>query len=168
MLTRSRSAIDAFIEELSSYGSEGVFNPWSTNCEASDSEGSFYVRRDNLRTVLNACAESDEVDLWIGRDLGWRGGRRTGVALVDEPSLHDYALSIGAPQVKKATAGPVMRERTATEVHLARARVARKLFFWNVFPFHPHDDQSLLRATRDAQEDPDCGHYSRAPINGYL
>ncbi|MEP3638262.1 MAG: uracil-DNA glycosylase, partial [Paracoccaceae bacterium] len=39
----------------------------------------------------------------------------------------------------KATVGPAMRERTATEIHLARARVSRKIFFWNVFPFHPHE-----------------------------
>jgi hypothetical protein len=155
MLNRSRSEIDAFIAEISSYEADGVFNPWRMNCQASDSESSFCVRQDNLRTVLTACAGSQEVDVWVGRDLGWRGGRRTGVALVDEPSLHDYALSIGAPQVRKATADSVMRERTATEVHMARARVARKIFFWNVFPFHPHEEgkpQSNRMHTRRERE----------------
>ncbi len=138
-MTRSRAAIDAFINDLSACGSETVFNPWTMNCDAVDVEGSFGVRRGNLRTVLCACADADEVDVWIGRDLGWRGGRRTGVALVDESSLDDYALSIEVTGLAKATAGPVMRERTATEIHLARARVSRKLFFWNIFPFHPHE-----------------------------
>jgi hypothetical protein len=32
-----------------------------------------------------------------------------------------------------------MKERTATEVHIARSRVKSKIFFWNVFPFHPHE-----------------------------
>jgi hypothetical protein len=77
--------------------------------------------------------------MWIGRDLGWRGGRRTGVALVDESSLKDYALSLDLTGLKKATIGPAMRERTAAEIQIARIRVSKKLFFWNVFPFHPHE-----------------------------
>ena len=109
------------------------------NCDAVDVADSFGVRRENLRAVLCACADADEVDVWVGRDMGWRGGRRTGVALVDESSLENYALSIELAGLRKATAGPVMRERTATEIHLARTRVSRKLFFWNVFPFHPHE-----------------------------
>lgn len=139
MTTRSRVGIDAFIAELSACGSETVFNPWTMNCELADVEDSFHVRRANLRSVLSACADADEVDVWIGRDLGWRGGRRTGIALVDEYSLGDYAISIEVEGLAKATAGPVMRERTATEIHLARTRVLRKVFFWNVFPFHPHE-----------------------------
>ena len=139
MVTQPRHAIDGFLSDLAAYEAERVFNPWATNCEHVDVEDSFGIRRENLRTVLRACADADEVDVWIGRDLGWRGGRRTGVALVDESSLNDYALSLDVVGLMKATIGPVMRERTATEIHLARARVSRKLFFWNVFPFHPHE-----------------------------
>lgn len=156
MVARSRSAIDAFLNDLSTYEAERVFNPWAANCERVDVEGSFGVRRENLRAVLYACADAGEVDVWIGRDLGWRGGRRTGVALVDESSLKDYARSIKVSRLSKATAGPAMRERTATEIHLARARVSRKLFFWNVFPFHPHEadkpqsNRMHTRSERDA------------------
>lgn len=139
MVTKSRAAIESFVNNLSTYEAERVFNPWAMNCEHVDVEDSFGVRLENLRTVLYACADANEVDVWVGRDLGWRGGRRTGVALVDETSLDDYALSIEVAGLKKATVGPIMRERTATEIHLARARVSRKLFFWNVFPFHPHE-----------------------------
>ena len=155
MVTRLRGVIDAFINVLSTYKAERVFNPWATNCEHVDVEESFRIRRENLRTVLRACADANEVDIWIGRDLGWRGGRRTGVALVDEPSLGDYATSLEVVELAKATAGPVMRERTATEIHLARARVSRKVFFWNIFPFHPHEadnPQSNRTHTRGERE----------------
>ncbi len=139
MVMRSRVRIDALIAELATCGSETVFNPWTMNCKVADVEDSFHVRCANLRSVLCACADADEVDVWIGRDLGWRGGRRTGIALVDESSLDQYALSIDVEGLAKATVGPAMRERTATEIQLARARVFRKVFFWNVFPFHPHE-----------------------------
>lgn len=139
MVARSQAAIDAFLDDLTAYEAERVFNPWTMNCEAVDVDDSCNVRRENLHAVLCACADAEEVDVWIGRDLGWRGGRRTGVALVDESSLDDYAVSIEVAGLRKATTGPAMRERTATEIHLARARVSRKLFFWNVFPFHPHE-----------------------------
>ena len=155
MVAGSRVAIDAFLDDLTAYKSERVFNPWTMNCEAVDVDHSFGVRRGNLHAVLCACAHAEDVDVWIGRDLGWRGGRRTGVALVDESSLNDYARSIDVTGLRKATAGPAMRERTATEIHLARARVSRKLFFWNVFPFHPHEDgkpQSNRMHTRQERD----------------
>lgn len=139
-MTRSDFAIGEFIEELATYSADRVFNPWAMNCEDVDGADSFVIRRENLRKVLTACAEASEVDLWIGRDLGWRGGRRTGVALVDETSLIDYARSIAIEDLQKATVGPTMRERTATEIHLARSRVSHRIFFWNVFPFHPHEE----------------------------
>lgn len=138
MVSPPNPAIEAFLEELAAFEANLVFNPWGANCQWADADGSFLTRRANLRAVLHACAVADEVDLWIGRDLGWRGGRRTGVPFVDEFSLEPYACSIGVASLDKATVGPSMKERTATEVHAARQRVGRKLFFWNVFPFHPH------------------------------
>lgn len=155
MVNPLRAAIDTFIDDLSAYEADRVFNPWKMNCEDVDVEGSFAIRCENLRTVLCACADASEVDVWIGRDLGWRGGRRTGVALVDEFSLADYAHSIEAEGLRKATVGPFMRERTATEIHLARSRMSQKLFFWNVFPFHPHEPgkpQSNRMHTRGERE----------------
>lgn len=156
-MVTSQTAIDAFIDDLSTYQAEAVFNPWAMNCELVDADDSFDVRRENLRAVLCACAAADEVDVWIGRDLGWRGGRRTGVALVDESSLDGYARSIEVAGLRKATRGPVMRERTATEIHFARARVSRKLFFWNVFPFHPHEEGKPQSNRMHTRQERDAG-----------
>lgn len=105
--------------------------------------------------MLHACISAESVDIWIGRDLGWRGGRRTGVPFVDELTLTSYAESLGLPSLAKSTKGPPMKERTAFEIHQARARVRSKIFFWNVFPLHPHEEGRPLtnrmhtRAERD-------------------
>ena len=155
MAIDASQAIESFLEELSIFKAHAVFNPWGENCEWADVHESFHVRRRNLRTVLYACAAAEEVDLWVGRDLGWRGGRRTGVPFVDEYALTAYAQSIDLTVLEKATASAAMKERTATEIHEARVRVGRKLFFWNVFPFHPHvegDARSNRMHTRRERE----------------
>ncbi len=50
--------------------------------------------------------------IWIGRDLGYRGGRRTGLPFTDDAHIHEHAerweLSIQRP-----TKGEVVAERTA-------------------------------------------------------
>lgn len=136
--------LDEFLDHLVSFESDMFFNPWRDNCLRYDSKYSNQVRLRNLKSILFASAECECIDLWIGRDLGWRGGRRTGVPLVDECSLTAYGHSLEIDTLTKATIDLPMKERTATEVHLARARVARKIFFWNVFPFHPHESGNSL------------------------
>jgi hypothetical protein len=137
-------SIESFLNKLGLFQQDMVFNPWANNCPRSDGVDSYRVRIENLRSVLYACATSQDVDLWIGRDLGWRGGRRTGVPLVDELSLISYGRSIDVLSLAKATIDAPMKERTATEIELARSRISRKLFFWNVFPFHPHKKYASL------------------------
>lgn len=140
MDTKEISAkLDELLVYLLSFRSDQAFNPWNQNCPLADGPGSYQVRKRNLKDVLTACIATENVDIWIGRDLGWRGGRRTGVPFVDELTLASYAQSIEIPRLTKATVGPPMKERTATEIHLARSRVSTKIFFWNVFPFHPHE-----------------------------
>jgi hypothetical protein len=141
-MVASRTAvrsIEDFMSCLTSFKFKAAFNPWTDNCELSDAAESHRVRRRNLHSVLDACSKAEDVDIWIGRDLGWRGGRRTGVPFVDEHTLVSYGDSIEVSSLAKATIDPPLRERTATEVHFARSRVGKKIFFWNVFPFHPHE-----------------------------
>ena len=54
--------------------------------------------------------------MWIARDLGYRGGRRTGVPLTDDVHLECVSRLFGGLPVKRATLGPVVAERTAAVI----------------------------------------------------
>ncbi|MCM5704027.1 uracil-DNA glycosylase [Larsenimonas salina] len=131
-------SVEKFLNELCSYHADDFFNPWSENCSISDNENSAHIRLSNLASVFNSCLNRDDVDLWVGRDLGWRGGRRTGIALVDEFSLCSYSKSFGLNGLKKATIDKPVKEQTASEIEFIRSKIKNKVVFWNVFPYHPH------------------------------
>jgi len=78
--------------------------------------------------------------MWMGRDLGYRGGRRTGVALTDEAHLSELGTLYGFAQPQRSTVGPVMAERTATEIWSVLRQISSPPMLWNVFPFHPYLD----------------------------
>ncbi|WP_439952990.1 hypothetical protein, partial [Escherichia coli] len=75
--------------------------------------------------------------IWIARDLGYRGGRRTGLALTDEAHLSAHAGLYGQLPLARATRGPAMTERTATVIWQVLRDLRRPIFLWNVFPLHP-------------------------------
>lgn len=77
--------------------------------------------------------------MWMGRDLGYRGGRRTGIALTDEAHLNTFAKRFPGCHLEKATHGEVVTERTATEIWSALTTIPEAPFLWNVFPLHPHE-----------------------------
>ncbi|WP_127145253.1 uracil-DNA glycosylase [Pelagibacterium montanilacus] len=149
--------LDIFLECLLSYTPLDSFNPWREICEQSDSADSHTIRLNNLTRVLEACLTDGEVDIWMGRDLGWRGGRRTGVPLVDELTLSSYGRSLRASPLQKATVDRPMKERTATEIELARRSVGAKVFFWNVFPYHPHEQGSPLSNRMHTRQEKELG-----------
>ena len=88
--------------------------------------------------MLEAAIEREIDSIWIGRDLGYRGGRRTGLALTDDAHIHEHAerwkLSIERP-----TKGEIVVEQTATVIWRVLSRIDVSIFLWNVFPFHPHE-----------------------------
>ncbi len=157
MVVYDCSPVGSFLSELTLFKADDVFNPWVDNCRRSDASESSGIRRKNLVQVLEACVEAELVDLWIGRDLGWRGGRRTGVPLVDEMTLQSYGSSINAKPLFKATIDAPLKERTATEVETARSRVSRRVFFWNVFPYHPHQKENSLSNRNHSPAERDIG-----------
>ncbi|VVB42664.1 Uracil DNA glycosylase superfamily protein (fragment) [Beijerinckiaceae bacterium RH AL1] len=82
--------------------------------------------------------------MWIARDLGYRGGRRTGVPLTDEVHLDAAATLLGGVSLTRATGGAPMAERTAAIIWRVLGRIGSPVILWNVFPFHPHDNDDPM------------------------
>jgi hypothetical protein len=94
--------------------------------------------------------------IWIARDLGYRGGRRTGVPLTDEIHLNQAGALMGGIALDRATRGPVVAERTAAIVWSVLYGLGEPAVLWNIFPLHPHEpddpfsNRCHTRAERDA------------------
>lgn len=128
----------SFINELSKYQGDGVFNPYRDQCADWDRADAPQRRRANLKHLLDATLDAQVDTIWVARDLGYRGGRRTGIPLTDEVHLTNMEQLYSSSGLSKATKGDVMAERTAAIVWQALMTIDRPVMLWNVFPFHPH------------------------------
>ncbi|MBO9653370.1 uracil-DNA glycosylase [Ochrobactrum sp. AP1BH01-1] len=128
-----------FVETLADMSFTDAFNPYSESCDDFDHDDAPAIRRQNLKLVLDAAIERKVDSIWIARDLGYRGGRRTGLALTDEAHLTDHSVLYGDLPLVRATKGPALAERTASVIWQTLNRIQRPVFLWNVFPLHPHE-----------------------------
>ena len=126
-----------FVETLRVLNFENTFNPYSDCCAVHDYKDSPRRRSETLLAILEAATASEIDSLWIGRDLGYRGGRRTGLALTDDVHIAAHAERWGV-SVEKPTKGEVVAERTAAVVWSILNQIDAAIFLWNVFPLHPH------------------------------
>lgn len=131
--------VQQFIDQLSNVSLPNVFNPYSDLCSEHDHPESSAIRRSNLENYLDAAALCGVDSVWIGRDYGYRGGRRTGIALTDETHLTTLEKHFGIQGMSKATIGETIKERTASQVWNIISEVQANVFLWNVFPFHPYE-----------------------------
>ncbi len=132
-----------FIELLQCASFENVFNPYSDRCEIYDRDDGPQRRCSALLALLTVAGRVEIDSLWLGRDLGYRGGRRTGLALTDDVHVAEHAARWGIG-VERATAGPMVAERTAAVIWKAIRQIRATIFLWNVFPFHPYQAEDPL------------------------
>lgn len=133
-----------FVSALEAMSLPSVFNPWRDHCPVHDVADAAARRRQNLETYLEAAVGAHVRTMWIARDLGYRGGRRTGVPLTDEVHLAAATALLGGADLNRATEGPPMAERTAAVIWRVLGRIGAPVVLWNVFPFHPHDDHDPM------------------------
>ena len=126
-----------FVEALREPSLENTFNPYSERCARYDRNDAPQLRSQALRSILETAAEREVECLWIGRDPGHRGGRRTGLAFTDDVQLHEHAERWGL-SITRPTRGPKISEQTAAVIWKALSRIESPVFLWNVFPLHPH------------------------------
>ena len=129
-----------------------AFNPYSNRCKVYDRKDAAKRRCDSLLAILEEAITREIDSLWIGRDLGYRGGRRTGLALTDDAHLHKHGERWGVA-IEKPTKGEVVTERTASVIWGMLDRISAPVFLWNVFPLHPHNAREpFSNRTHNSQE----------------
>lgn len=148
---------ELFVNHLSQITFNGVFNPYRDLCDEHDHSESPAIRRLNLQRYLDAAVSYGVESVWMGRDCGYRGGRRTGIALTDELNLEALDHRFRISGLAKATVGQPVKERTATEVWKIIREVDARVFLWNIFPFHPFEAGNPMSNRRhSAREFNEC------------
>ncbi|QNN64994.1 uracil-DNA glycosylase [Sphingomonas rhizophila] len=127
-----------FVSQLSTQRSVNAFNPYSDSCKVYDLDNAPAIRSKMLTETLVAAQSVELETLWIGRDLGYRGGRRTGLPFTDDVHLSDHGARWGL-SVSRPTKGSAVAERAATVIWSLLEAIDLPIFLWNVFPLHPHE-----------------------------
>ncbi len=130
-----------FVEQLKELSFDNTFNPYTSLCPVYDLGDAPQRRSQILLSLLDAASNQDIDSVWIGRDLGHRGGRRTGLPLTDDVHFEMH-LSRWGLSFERPTQRQVVAERTAAIVWGVLSRIDKSVFLWNVFPLHPHEPGS--------------------------
>jgi len=135
---RARQAwATSFVSRLATLKMRDTFNPYADVCPIADAPDAPALRRANLIAQLTACQDTADA-VWLGREPGYRGARRTGLALTDEMHLDQAARAYGIRSFARATRGTTMSERTAAVAWSLINRLSAVPMTWNAFPLHAH------------------------------
>lgn len=130
-----------FVKAVAALRFENTFNPYADRCEVHDRHDAPQRRARALSEVIEKAAETNVDAIWIGRDLGYRGGRRTGLALTDDVHVQRHAQRWNV-RAERQTKGEAVSERTAAVIWGMLDQIDEAVFLWNVFPLHPHEPGS--------------------------
>ncbi len=128
---------DEFIDQLQTLSFDRVFNPYTERCSYFDRDQAPQLRTHALREILTRASMTELDSLWLGRELGYRGGRRTGLAFTDDLhfATHTQRWHVA---IQRPTRGDWVKEQTATMIWKVLAPLESQVFLWNVFPLHSH------------------------------
>ncbi len=143
-MNKKNIKIQELVEIIQTTSLKNVFNPYIQNCKTHDHKDSSKIRENNLFIYLSEQLKLNPEIIWVGRDLGYRGGRRTGIPLTDELHLGLLNQSLGTTAIVKATSSVLVKEMTAREVWKLASHYILPPFLWNVFPFHPYVQDSPM------------------------
>ena len=142
-----------WLEVLQHTEFDNVFNPYVDQCDRYDKENAPQTRFSSLTKIFKAAIERDVDAMWIGRDLGYNGGRRTGLAFTDDAHYLIHTTRWGVPPFKLPTRGKLVSERTGKVIWAQLNKIPDNVFLWNVFPFHPHEPRiSFTNRAHNADE----------------
>jgi hypothetical protein len=141
-----------FVSALCALSFEDTFNPYANRCPIHDKFDAPQKRAKALTGMLSSAIGGEVDSIWIGRDLGYRGGRRTGLALTDDMHMSTHAQRWGV-SLERPTKGQPVAERTAAVIWTALEEIEIPVFLWNVFPLHPHEhDDPFSNRAHNARE----------------
>jgi hypothetical protein len=141
-----------FVDAVASLRFENCFNPYVDFCSVHDRADAPRRRAAQLSSTLVNALSAPVDAIWIGRDLGYRGGRRTGLALTDDVHLQCHAERWNL-SMERPTKGSAIAERTAAVIWDVLSQIDDRIFLWNVFPLHPHEAGSpFSNRTHNARE----------------
>ena len=129
--------VQTIFSKLRKLSFPNTFNPYVDCCTQYDKPYAPEIRAKLIYDILIAAADEEIDSIWIGRDLGYRGGRRTGLAFTDDFHFSAHTKRWGI-ETERPTFGSIVRERTATVIWETLATIKERVFLWNVFPLHPY------------------------------
>ena len=63
-----------FVSTVSALQFENCFNPYTDRCEVHDQRDAPRIRASALSALVESASQEQVDAIWIGRDLGYRGG----------------------------------------------------------------------------------------------
>lgn len=127
-----------FVDAVAAMRFDNCFNPYVDRCEIHDHYDAPSRRAAALSVMVERAAREPIDAIWVGRDLGYRGGRRTGLALTDDIHIERHARRWNFV-AERPTIGAAVAERTAAVIWRMLGQIDARIFLWNVFPLHPHE-----------------------------